>query len=315
MAGKIIINADNEIPVRLDSYLAKKTEFSREYIKKLINAARVKVNKKSVKVSYQIQEGDRIEVNVPKAREAEPEAVNIPLKIIYEDDDLLVIDKKAGMVVHEGAGGKHEGETLVNAVLWHCRGKLSGIGGVKRPGIVHRLDKDTSGIVLVAKNDKAHRILSNQFKERLIRKKYLALVAGNLKSQRGKIVAPIGRDIRDRKKMGIADAIRGREAESSYETLKKLKDCTLVNVQIHSGRTHQIRVHMASIGHPVIGDQVYGNQGTNKIFASKYGLKRQFLHATEIVFERPSDGKQLLIKSDLPEDLAAVLKRLEGKDI
>ncbi len=308
---KIIVTAGNEDLCRIDKYLAGNTPLSREYIKKLIGDERIKVNNMLVKSSYAVKEGDKIVINVPSPRDLKLEPMETRLDIVYEDKDLLVINKRAGMVVHAGVGGVHEKDSLVNAVLYHCKGELSGIGGVKRPGIVHRLDKDTSGLIIVAKNDKAHESLSGQFKERTVGKTYIALVAGIVKHARGKIIAPIGRDLSDRKKMALTREDSGKEAISRYEVVRQYDDLALVKVRIHSGRTHQIRVHMSSIGHPVAGDGVYGNLKVNSALERQCGLKRQFLHAAELEFTHPVSGKRINLTSNLPEDLAAVLECID----
>lgn len=289
---------------RLDKWLAERLpDHSRTEIQRWIREGLVRVNGRASKPGYKLEPGDVVEVDVPAPvpyEEVKPEP--IPLNILYEDDDLLVIDKPAGMVVHPAPG--HTSGTLVNAILYHCP-DLRGVGGVERPGIVHRLDKDTSGLILVAKHDRAHRELQRQFKEREIEKAYLALVEGHLQPKEGRIEAPIGRDKRHRKRMAV---IRdGREAVTEYRVIAYYDDYTLVEVYPLTGRTHQIRVHFAFIGHPLVGDTVYGRRKQRL----KPWLKRQFLHAHRLRFRLPRTGEWVEFTSPLPEDLQAVLDKLQ----
>ena len=289
---------------RLDKWLAERLpDHSRTEIQRWIREGLVRVNGRASKPGYKLEPGDVVEVDVPAPvpyEEIKPEP--IPLNILYEDDDLLVIDKPAGMVVHPAPG--HTSGTLVNAILYHCP-DLRGVGGVERPGIVHRLDKDTSGLILVAKHDRAHRELQRQFKEREIEKAYLALVEGHLQPKEGRIEAPIGRDKRHRKRMAV---IRdGREAVTEYRVIAYYDDYTLVEVYPLTGRTHQIRVHFAFIGHPLVGDTVYGRRKQRL----KPWLKRQFLHAHRLRFRLPRTGEWVEFTSPLPEDLQAVLDKLQ----
>ncbi len=252
------------------------------------------------KAGERLHAGETVVVEVPPPTPAEPKAESIPLSILYEDEHLIVLEKPAGMAVHPGPG--HGGRTLVNALLAHCP-DLPGIGGVQRPGIVHRLDKDTSGLMLVAKDEKAHRGLTAQLKDREVKKTYLALVEGRPKSDEAIIDAPVGRDPHNRQRMTITNA--GREARTSYTVRTVYKGYSLVEASPVTGRTHQIRVHMASIGHPVVGDAVYGRR-------SKL-VGRQFLHAWRIEFRHPVDGREVAFESPLPDDLASALRRLEGE--
>ncbi len=311
--NKIIVLAGEDDSLRIDKFLADKTEFSREYIKKIIEGSGISVNGKSVKRSYVVKGGDRISIIVPEIVDMTLKPLEMDLKVLFEDSDLLVIDKNAGMVVHPGTGDSHRDDSLVNAILHHCGSELSGIGGVKRPGIVHRLDKDTSGLIVVAKNDKAHESLSSQFKDRTVSKIYLALVLGKLEHGNGKIIAPIARDRHDRKKMAVTAEGHGKEAVSKYEVVKQYDDFALLKIKILSGRTHQIRVHLSAIGHPVAGDNVYGNVKTNKKLEKACGLNRQFLHASEIEFQHPNGKRKIKLKSDLPEDLEKVLACLDSE--
>lgn len=262
IADKINIIAEkDDVDKRIDSFLASELDYTRSYLKKLILNGLVKVNGSSIKPNYKLKEGDSVDVNIPEAEKIDLMPENIPLDIIYEDDDIIVINKPQGMVVHP-APGNYSG-TLVNALLYHCK-NLSGINGELRPGIVHRLDKDTSGVMVVAKNDKAHLDLSNQIKERTILKKYIAIVEGVIKDDEGSIEAPIGRDHVERKKMAVTED--GRYALTLYKVLERYKNNSLIEATIKTGRTHQIRVHMSYIGHPIVGDEVYGYKNKDLIF-------------------------------------------------
>ena len=287
---------------RLDRYLTERLpEHSRAEIQRWIREGDVLVNQHSAKPSQRLNPGDLISVAIPAPKPTTVEAEPIPLDILYEDDDLIAVDKPAGLVVHPAPG--HESGTLVNAILHHCP-DLKGVGGVQRPGIVHRLDKDTSGIILVAKNDQAHRHLQAQFKDRTIEKTYLALLIGQLEPRQGRIDAPIGRDPRHRKRMAVTSAERGRSAITEFEVEAYYGTTTLLSAHLLTGRTHQIRVHFASIGHPVIGDAIYGPR------RDMYKLGRHFLHAHRLRFHRPTDDALLDLLSPLPPDLQALLDRL-----
>ena len=252
------------------------------------------------KAGEKLAGGESLRIVVPVPVAAEPQPEDVPLSILYEDDDLIVVDKPAGMPVHPGPG--HSGKTLVNALLAHCP-DLPGIGGVQRPGIVHRLDKDTSGLMVVAKTERAHAGLSAQFKDRTLHKTYVALVEGRLQPAEAMIDAPIGRVANNRRRMTI-DGVAAREAQTSYRTLANYDGMTLVEATLHTGRTHQIRVHFASLGHPLVGDALYGK-------ASKL-VPRQFLHAQRLAFTHPVDGRELRFEAPLPQDLASALKGLES---
>jgi 23S rRNA pseudouridine1911/1915/1917 synthase len=282
---------------RLDKYLAEQCQISRSYAKKLISEGQVTVNGRSAKASQKLNIGDRIvaEILPPSPISLAPEA--IPLKVIYEDNDLIVIDKPAGLVVHPAAG--HHSGTLVNAILAHCP-DLGTIKSTVRPGIVHRLDKDTSGLIVVAKNEAAHASLSRQIKQRSIKKGYLALLVGHLSPDQGAIEAPIGRHPKDRKRMAVVSG--GREARTAYKVIEYFDGYTLVEAMPETGRTHQIRVHFAAIGHPIFGDPVYGKRSPL--------LGRQFLHAYKLGFTLPSSGKYVEFKAELPPDLDDVLNKL-----
>ncbi|MGD9115926.1 MAG: RluA family pseudouridine synthase [Dehalococcoidia bacterium] len=283
---------------RLDRYVcARYPELSRSRVQRLIADGNITVNGRQAKPAQRLTPGDTIDITVPPAppQELKPEA--IPLKIIYEDDDLLVVDKPAGLTVHPAPG--HPGHTLVNAILAHFP-HLADIGDSLRPGVVHRLDKDTSGVMLMAKNGDAQANLSKQFKGHTVTKAYRALVKGRLEPEEGLIEADIGRDPKNRKKMAVV--AEGREARTEYRVIKYLGNHTLLEVRPETGRTHQIRVHLAAIGFPVVGDKVYGVK-------SKH-LDRQFLHAFLLGFKLPSSGEYVEFQSDLPEDLKKALEAI-----
>lgn len=296
---KIVVDLDN---VRLDAYIAKKREdLSRVMVQKLIENGNVLVDGKKRKISYKVQVGEVIELDIPEAKETGVKAEDIPLDIVYEDEDIIVVNKPKGMVVHP-ANGNPDG-TLVNAIMAHCKGSLSGIGGEIRPGIVHRLDKDTSGLLIVAKNDKAHINMSEQIKNREVKKIYIALVRGVVPENEATINMPIGRSTKDRKKMAVRKD--GKEAITHFKVLKRYANYTLLEVKIDTGRTHQIRVHMAEIGHPVVGDMVYSN-GKNE-----FGIQGQMLHAKSLDFKHPISGKQMHLEAEVPEVFISVLNQLD----
>ena len=298
---RIIADVNNE---RLDSYISKSNlDLSRSMVQKLIKENRVFVNGKNEKESYKIKVNDNITIQIEDPKSSKLEAQDIPLNIIYEDNDIIVINKPKGMVVHPGNGNPDN--TLVNAVLAHCKGSLSGIGGEIRPGIVHRIDKDTSGLIIVAKNDKSHINLSEQIKNHEVTKIYTALVKGNISEDEATIDMPIGRDKKDRKKMSVTRD--GKEAVSHIKVVKRYGNYTLIRVKIDTGRTHQIRVHMAKIGHPVVGDEVYSS-GKNE-----FGVKGQMLHSTILKFKHPISGKEIMLEAPLPQYFEDVLSKLEEK--
>ncbi|MFV9567755.1 RluA family pseudouridine synthase [Thermoanaerobacter mathranii] len=303
IVDKVVLQGEKEDEgKRIDVFLAAELDYTRSYIKKLIVDGLVFVNGKTVKPSYKVKENDKVVVNIPEAEKIDVLPENIPLDILYEDDDIIVINKPQGMVVHP-APGNYSG-TLVNALLYHCK-NLSGINGILRPGIVHRLDKDTSGVMVVAKNDKAHISLSNQIKERSVLKKYVAIVEGVIKHEEGKIEAPIGRHPVDRKKMAVIED--GRYALTLYKVLERFKENTLVEAVIKTGRTHQIRVHMAFIGHPVVGDPVYGFK------KQKFKLEGQALHSSILGFIHPTKGVYMEFEAPLPEYFVRLIEILRNK--
>ena len=298
----MIINVkEAEIGKRIDSYLTENTEFSRAHIQKMIENQKVLVNGKKTKVSYKIQKDDKIEVEKEVPTEISLKAQDIPIDILYEDKDIIVVNKPKGMVVHP-ANGNPDG-TLVNAVMAICKDSLSGIGGEIRPGIVHRLDKDTSGVIVVAKNDKAHINMSEQIKNHEVEKTYIALVKGFVKEEEATINMPIGRSTKDRKKMAVNK--NGKNAVTHFKVLKRFKNYTLLEVKIETGRTHQIRVHLSEIGYPVVGDTVYSN-GKNE-----WGIKGQCLHAKSLKFKHPITGKEMFIEAPLPEYFENILKDVQ----
>lgn len=292
---------ENQAGERIDRFLADSQDLTRSFLQKILKEGEVIVNGKSVKANYKLRKGDRIEFEIPEAVEPDIVAEDIPLSILYEDADVLVVDKPKGMVVHPAAG--HYSRTLVNAVMYHCKGELSGINGVLRPGIVHRIDRDTTGSIIICKNDMAHNEIARQLKEHSINRRYRAIVTGVLKDEEGTIEGAIGRDKKDRKKMAItAD---GKPAVTHYRVLQRFKHYTYVECVLETGRTHQIRVHMASIGHPLLGDEVYGRR------SDKYKCEGQCLHAMTLGFHHPRTGEYIEVNVPLPpyfEHLLAVLE-------
>ena len=280
------IIAEIEEQKRIDAYLSEKTEYSRTAIQRLIDEDKIKVNGKKEKSSYKVQNGDKIEIEEEPAKEIELKAQDIPLEILYEDNDIIVVNKPKGMVVHP-ANGNPDG-TLVNAIMSICKESLSGIGGEIRPGIVHRLDKNTSGAIIIAKNDKAHIALSDELKNHEIKKTYIALVRGIVKENNATINMPIARSKKDRKKMDVDK--NGKEAITHFKVIKRYQDFTLLEINIETGRTHQIRVHLSHIGYPIIGDDVYSN-GKNK-----WNIEGQCLHAKCLDFKHPITGKELRLQ-------------------
>lgn len=298
---KIVVDLNN---MRLDAYVVSKySNLSRSMIQNLIEDEDILVNGKPKKASYKVQVGDSIEITIPEVRELNIKPEKIPLEVVYEDKDIIVVNKPKGLVVHP-ANGNPDG-TLVNAIMDLCKGSLSGIGGEIRPGIVHRLDKDTSGLLVVAKNDVAHINMSNQIKDRLVKKIYIALVRGVVGEDEATIDMPIGRSTKDRKKMAVRKD--GKEAVTHFKVLKRYSKYTLLEVKIDTGRTHQIRVHMAEIGHPVVGDMVYSN-GKNE-----FGVEGQMLHAKSLDFKHPVTGKEMHLEAELPQYFKDVLNKLDAE--
>lgn len=297
---------------RLDTFLrAKFLATSRGTLQRLIEEGHIRVNGKIVKPTHSPRADEKIEIHWPEAKPAEAQPENIPLDILFEDKSLLVVNKPAGLVVHPATG--NEEHTLVNALLHHCKDSLSGIGGVARPGIVHRLDKETSGCLVVAKNDETHLALSKQFAERNVKKIYNAIVCGELKNESDEIRAAIARHPTHRKRMAANDDDKGRAAHTTYKILERLKSVTLVEAQIHTGRTHQIRVHFQFIGHPLVGDDTYGARQNMRLKElTNYAAPRVMLHARELSFIHPRTEKLMKFEAPLPKDFKAALKFLHS---
>ena len=287
---------------RIDKYLSEQLEdMTRSHIQKLIKENMVRVNGMTVKSNFKLSASDQIEVEIPELKEPDILPENIPLDILYEDQDILVVNKPKGMVVHPAPG--HYTGTLVNAIMYHCKDNLSGINGVMRPGIVHRIDMDTTGSLLICKNDRAHQALAEQLKEHSITRKYHAIVHGRLKEDEGTIDKPIGRHPIDRKKMSV-HCTNGREAVTHYRVLKRFQQFTYIECQLETGRTHQIRVHMSSIGHPILGDQVYGPA------KCPYKLQGQTLHAKVLGITHPTTGEYMEFDAPLPDYFQGLLEKM-----
>ena len=301
-----VINLTAQNPgERIDRFLSKDLEtLSRSYLQKLLKDGDISVNGKPVKANYKVSEGDEIQVRIPEPESPDILPENIPLDILYEDDDILVVNKPKGMVVHPAPG--HYSHTLVNAVMYHCGERLSGINGVLRPGIVHRIDMDTTGSLLICKNDHAHQILAEELKEHSITRRYHAIVHGNIKEDTGTVNAPIGRHPVDRKKMSTKSP-NGRHAVTHYKVLERFGDYTYIECELETGRTHQIRVHMASIGHPILGDAVYGPA------KCPYKLQGQTLHAKILGIMHPTTGEYMEFDAPLPDYFSDLLQRLRRK--
>lgn len=294
--------SDAQFSERIDKYLARTLdEYSREFIMRLIASESVKLNGRVVKASYRVKDGDEIEVEIAEPQELENMAQDIPLDIIYEDDDIIVINKPRHMVVHPSNG--HDDGTLVNALLYHCH-DLSGINGIKRPGIVHRIDKDTTGLLVVAKNDRAHEFLAAQLADHTMHREYVALCKGVIKENEGCIIAPIGRDKYNRQKMAV-DTKNGKEAITNFKVIKRYNQYTLISCILETGRTHQIRVHLNYIGFPIEGDPVYGGR-TNLLFSDG-----QLLHAKKLFLIHPTTKQKMEFEAPLPSDFLDVLKKLD----
>lgn len=295
---------------RLDAYLAENTDLSRSALAKLIESGAVTVNGKKTEKKYQVKENDELELTLPEVEEYEAQPENIPLDVVYEDSDIIVINKPSGMVVHP-APGNYTG-TLVNALLYHCKDSLSGIGGVMRPGIVHRIDKDTSGLLVVAKNDMAHRALSEELSYHGIEREYHALVRAGFKEESGTVNLPIGRHPVDRKKMAVIKSGEGaREAITHYEVIRSYGQITYVRLRLETGRTHQIRVHMSHLGHALLGDEVYAS--TKTLFEKQHAplFDGQMLHAKRLSLTHPKTGERMTFECELPENFKKTIEILE----
>ena len=290
--------------IRLDSYISTKDkDLSRATIQKLLECNNITVNDEVKKNSYKVRKGDIIKIDIPEPKESGLVAQDIPIEIVYEDSDIIVVNKPKGMVVHP-ANGNPDG-TLVNAIMNICKDSLSGIGGEIRPGIVHRLDKNTSGLLIVAKNDNAHIKMSEQIKNREVKKIYIALVRGVIAEDEATINMPIARSKKDRKKMAVDKD--GKEAITHFRVLKRYDKYTLLEIKIDTGRTHQIRVHMSQIGHPVVGDDVYSN-GKNE-----FGVEGQMLHARSLDFKHPITGKEIHLEADIPDYFKKVIELCDSR--
>jgi len=302
-----VIAADGQ---RLDKALAEASGLSRERVKALLGDGRIVVSGKTAsQASVKLPKGATFHISVPEAIPAEAEAQDIPLAVIFEDEYLIVVDKPAGLVVHPAAGNLDG--TLVNALLHHCKGQLSGIGGVARPGIVHRIDKDTSGLLVVAKTDAAHEGLARQFADHSIVRAYSAVVAGQPVPASGTVRGAIARSSANRKKMALVEDGRGKHAVTHYRTIEALNAATLVECRLETGRTHQVRVHMSSIGHPLLGDPVYGRTPPRlRPLLSRLGFQRQALHARELGFVHPVSNEIKRFESPLPADLGTLIEEL-----
>ncbi|ACK43084.1 MULTISPECIES: RluA family pseudouridine synthase [Dictyoglomus] len=296
---EIYVEGESE---RIDKYLSKKVPLSRSQIQDLIEKELIKVNEKPIKNSYKVKLGDRIEVIIPPPVETEVKPQDIPIEIVYEDEDMVIINKPKGMVVHPAHG--HYNDTLVNALLYRVK-DLSGIGGELRPGIIHRLDKDTTGLLIIAKNDLSHQKLSEQLKNRTLRRTYWALCEGEIPWEEKRIEAPIGRHPINRKKMAIVPY--GKIAITNFKVLERFKGYTLISADLETGRTHQIRVHISHLGFPIVGDEVYGR------IDKKFGVKGQLLHAKKVSFIHPTKGIPMEFEIDLPEEFKKVLTLLREK--
>lgn len=297
------IEAD-ESGVRIDLYISKKIEnLSRSYVQKLIDESNISVNGKQIKSNYKVKKGDSISVCIPDPVKLDVAAEDIDLDILYEDDDIIVVNKPQGMVVHPAAG--NFSGTMVNALLNHCK-NLSGINGVMRPGIVHRIDKDTSGVIIAAKNDISHKNLAKQIKDHTVNRRYIALVEGVVKPDSGTIDGPIGRHPVDRKRMDVV--LNGRPAVTHFKVIERFRNYTLIEARLETGRTHQIRVHMAHIGHPVVGDPVYG------LKKQRFKLKGQALHAAVLGFVHPRTGEYMEFKAPLPSYFQELIEDIRRTD-
>ena len=307
---KEIIISDESVGVRIDSFVSSEEGITRSAVAKLIENNRVTVNNSFVNKNYKLRSGDAIIIDYPPVESCEAVAEDIALDVVYEDGDIIVINKPSGMVVHPAAGNT-EG-TLVNALLYHCGDSLSGIGGVVRPGIVHRIDKDTSGLLVVAKNDDAHLSLSGQLKDHNVSRVYYAIVCGNPKNDEGTIDAPIGRSPVDRKKMAvIRDPLKNsKNAITHYKVLERFRGFAFVRCELETGRTHQIRVHMSSIGHPLLGDEVYGGAGSKFCQTNKSLISGQCLHAGELRLTHPKTNQEMKFFAPMPETMDKLLEKL-----
>ncbi len=308
MERKKSFEVEGKAGLRIDRYLAEELpELSRSYLQKVIKEGGVCLGGRPLKANYKVNPGDVIELALPPAVETEVEPEDLPLDILYEDSDLIFVNKPKGMVVHPSAG--HASGTLVNGLLYHCRGELSGINGVMRPGIVHRIDKDTTGVLVVCKNDRAHNGVAEQLKVHSITRRYRAIVCGDLKNDTGTVDAAIGRHPVDRKRMAVT-AKGGKRAVTHYRVLERFGTYTYIECELETGRTHQIRVHMGSIGHPILGDEVYGRGKLPYWMQGIRGMQGQVLHAMVLGVTHPSTGEYLEVRAPLPGYFLELLKKM-----
>lgn len=308
MERKKSFEVEGKAGLRIDRYLAEELpELSRSYLQKVIKEGGICLGGRPLKANYKVNPGDVIELALPPAVETEVEPEDLPLDILYEDSDLIFVNKPKGMVVHPSAG--HASGTLVNGLLYHCRGELSGINGVMRPGIVHRIDKDTTGVLVVCKNDRAHNGVAEQLKVHSITRRYRAIVCGDLKNDTGTVDAAIGRHPVDRKRMAVT-AKGGKRAVTHYRVLERFGTYTYIECELETGRTHQIRVHMGSIGHPILGDEVYGRGKLPSWMQGIRGMQGQVLHAMVLGVTHPSTGEYLEVRAPLPGYFLELLKKM-----
>lgn len=305
-----LVAEEQDVGTRLDAFVSASGELTRSAAARLIEEGAITVGGKTVAKNYKLRAGDAVEILMPEPVPAEAQPEDIALDVVYEDGDIIVINKPVGMVVHPAAG--NEQGTLVNALLHHCGDSLSGIGGVVRPGIVHRIDKDTSGLLVVAKNDDAHNYLAERIKTHEVGRIYYALVIGNLKEDRGTVDAPIGRHPRDRKKMAVLGEMDGhsRHAVTHYQVIERYRGYCFVRCELETGRTHQIRVHMAHLGHPLMGDATYGGGKTKFELSNKSMIEGQCLHAGELRLTHPRTGEPMCFTSELPREMQLLQEKL-----
>lgn len=295
--------------VRLDAFISKNSDMSRSLVQKLIENS-VTVNGKSVSKNYKVKKGDIIEIDIPETEESSAFPENIPLDVVYEDSDIIVVNKPCGMVVHPSPG--HHSGTLVNALMYHCGDSLSGIGGIQRPGIVHRIDRDTSGLICAAKNDAAHISLAKQLSDHTMHREYHMIVQGGLRDDAGTVDAPIGRHPVDRKKMAVIKSgeKKARRAVTHWDVISRYTGFTYARAILETGRTHQIRVHMSYIGHPLMGDTLYGGGGTKFEKQNSALIAGQMLHAVALILKHPVSGEEMRFESHLPANFTIILEKL-----
>ena len=298
---------------RLDAFLAERFAISRAAAERHISTGAVEITGGTAAKNYRLRGGECVTLTLPEPVPAEAQPENIPLDIVYEDESIIVVNKPAGMVVHPAAG--NESGTLVNALLYHCKGSLSGIGGVERPGIVHRIDKDTAGLLVVAKNDAAHQALSEDLKVHDVSRVYHAIVLGNIKEDSGTVNLPIARHPRDRKRMAVAKKGEGRDAVTHFTVLERFGQMTHVRCELETGRTHQIRVHMSALGHPLLGDPVYGGDGTKFEARHRALFTGQCLFAAKLSLTHPKTGERMTFSAPLPADFDAILALLRKETL